>query len=670
MIVDRIPTDRPRLIYSKLTGRGALFLLGVFALMLTIGNAERIMPGGRWTAAILSPDGSDINQIIIHHGFIPRLVVAALCGWALGLAGSIFQHVLRNRIAEPTTLGVSAGAQLALVIAALWAPGVLEFSREMVAFCGSMVALLIVFAVAWDKALSPDRLTLAGLFVCLYFGALGTLFYLLDQEAIRSYFIWGSGSLIQNDWSGAFYLLPRIVVASVLAIVFARPFGLLTLNDDCATNLGMNVFLGRLSALAIATGISAIVVSAVGVIGFIGMAAPTLAHLSGARRFSDEIFVSPMIGALLLWFADQGVQALAQDGMEIPTGVAVAFLGAPLLVWLIARSRSAEPLPQRLVTPRRMTRPSVWITVMSILLATVVWLSLHLGQGPQGLHLSTSSELVQLYPFRFPRVLASCSAGAMLAIAGILMQRLTGNSMASPEFLGISSGACFGVIVVIFATSTVDLTSLMIGADVGAFLALLVALILARRHNFSPNRLLLTGIGIGTALSALVTLLIASGDPRMQMLLGWMAGSTYYVGEQQAKAAFVSCIVLLAMAASMSRWLELLPLGDAVRQAVGLSLGRSRLAIVLVAALLTAAGTLVVGPLSFVGLLGPHLVKLSGIGRPLPQLLAAAVTGALIMTVADWLGRTLIFPFDIPAGLFATFLGGPILLILMWCRGR
>jgi iron complex transport system permease protein len=140
-------------------------------------------------------------------------------------------------------------------------------------------------------------------------------------------------------------------------------------------------------------------------------------------------------------------------------------------------------------------------------------------------------------------------------------------------------------------------------------------------------------------------------------------------GQQDAWILLLITPVLLILALACSRWLELLPLGDAPAQALGVPLAPVRLGMLLLAALMTAAATLVVGPLSFVGLMAPHLARMIGFRRALPQLLAAFVLGSLLMLWADWLARSLVYPYELPAGLVATLIGGGYFLVRLYRRG-
>jgi len=236
------------------------------ALALTVWSAVALLPPGLWLRALRSPDLTDPGQLLFRHAFLPRLAISWLAGAALGLAGTIFQQVLRNPLAEPTTLGTSAGAGLALAVAGLYAPVLLEQGREGVALAGAAVATAAVFGLA-GRRLAPVTLILAGLVVSLTCGSAGALLVLLHREYMTELFVWQSGSMVQTGDATTLALLPRLAAAAVLAALLARPLALLELEDAGAAGLGLSPARTRLAGLAIAVGLSATVVAAVGVIG-------------------------------------------------------------------------------------------------------------------------------------------------------------------------------------------------------------------------------------------------------------------------------------------------------------------------------------------------------------------------------------------------------------------
>ncbi|WP_156295385.1 Fe(3+)-hydroxamate ABC transporter permease FhuB [Methylobacterium aquaticum] len=640
--------------------------LALAALALALRDLALRLPPGQWGAALLAPDATDTRQMLVHLTVMPRIAVALLCGAGLGLAGAVCQQVLRNPLAEPTTLGISAGASLALSAATLWAPGLLAYGREGVALAGSFAALLFVFGLAWRRALSPVSLVLAGLIVTLYCGALASALSLFHRDYLIGIYLWGAGFLSQQGWGVAAFLLPRLGVAAFLIALMVRPLTLLGLDDEAARNLGLGLTGARLAALVVAVSLSAAVTSAVGVIGFVGLAAPAIVAIAGARRLRDRLVWAPLCGAALLWLTDGLVLLIPTGYREVPTGAATALLGAPVMLALLPRLRKgvlwrAEPAA---AVPRA-ARPGLVLAAGAGLLALALWGALAFAYGPRGWSWAGLTGIAEMLPWRGPRVAAALAAGAMLAMAGMLLQRMMNNPMASPEVLGVSSGAALGVIVALFLTEAPSRVVQLAAGTAGAFAVLLGILVLGRRDAFSPERLLLAGVATSAAFGAIVAVAMATGDPRVGTLLTWLAGSTYGVDPGEAAGFLAAAAILAGLAPMLARWLDILPLGAATAQAVGLHVPRVRLVVMLAAAVMTAVPTLVVGPLSFVGLMAPHIARLIGLQRALHHLVGAAILGALLLTLADWAGRTIIFPYQMPAGLLATVIGGPYLMWLL-----
>ncbi|WP_164057085.1 Fe(3+)-hydroxamate ABC transporter permease FhuB [Serratia marcescens] len=645
-----------------------ILLLLAAAGGLTIYNLTQQLPPAQWARALSAPDIDDVRQMLFHYSLLPRLTVSLLAGAGLGLVGVLFQQVLRNPLAEPSTLGVAAGAQLGLTIATLWVLPGGEFTRQLAAMAGAIAVGGLVFGVAWGKRMSPVTLILAGLVLGLYCGAVNSLLALFNYDQLQGMFLWGTGALNQQDWSAVQFILPRLLVAGALAALLLRPLTLLGLDDGVTRNLGLGLSMARFCALGLAIIFSAMLVSAVGVIGFIGLFAPLMAKMLGARRLAHRMMLAPLLGALLLWLTDQVMIGVAQVWREIPTGAATALFGAPLLLWLLPRLRSAAtPPPMNLgdkVPAERGNLPG-WVALAGAVLLIGLTLALMLGKNAGGWHWSLGAELDALLPWRWPRVLSALAAGMMLAVAGTLIQKLTGNPMASPEVLGISSGAAFGVVMMLFMVPGDAFVWLLPAGSLGAAVTLLIIMIAAGRGGFSTERMLLAGIALSTAFTTVIFLLLASGDPRMGGLLTWLSGSTYSVEPAQALRTALIAAGLMILAPLCRRWLTILPLGGATARSVGIALTPARLTILLLAATLTAMATLTVGPLSFVGLMAPHMARMLGFRRALPQMVIAALLGGLLMVFADWCGRMLLFPYQIPAGLLATFIGAPYFVYLL-----
>lgn len=640
----------------------------LLALALTVINLRQALPIDQWSQAFFAPDINNIQQVVFHHSLLSRLALSLLVGAGLGLAGLLFQQVLRNPLAEPTTLGVSSGAQLGITVATLWhLPGG-EFTQQFAAMGGAVIVGILVFGVAWGKRLSPVTLILAGLVLSLYAGSVNQIFAIFNHDQLQNMFLWSTGALNQLDGHNVAQLWPRLLLAFVVALALLRPLTLMGLDDGVAKNLGLALSAARIAALALAILLSAQLVNVAGIIGFIGLFAPLLAKMLGGRRLMSRMMLAPLIGALLLWLADQCVLWLTSHWREVSTGTATALIGVPILLWLLPRLRTGSVPPalnQGDSVPAERQNVLRWCLVGLLILAAFSWVGITFGRDAHGFAWVGGDMLQQLLPWRAPRVLAALMVGMMLGVAGALIQRLTGNPMASPEVLGISSGAACGVVVMMFFVPGDAVAWLLPAGALGAALTLMIIMLVASRGGFSPERMLLAGMALNSAFVTLLMVLLASGDPRMAGLLSWISGSTYNINMQQAVQSAVVGVVLISLAPLASRWLTLLPLGSATARSAGMALTTSRLSLLLLAAALTATATLTIGPLSFIGLMAPHIVRMLGFRRALPQVLMAGLLGGGLMIFADWCGRMLAFPDQIPAGLMATFFGAPYFIWLL-----
>jgi len=609
-----------------------------------------------------------LERILLWHSLMPRFATALICGAALGLSGVLFQQVLRNPIADASTLGIASGAQLALTVATVHAPVLIALSREMTALAGGLATVAIVLALSWRQKLDPVTVVLSGMVISLIAAALSATIILAKGEYVLSLFIWGAGSLNQQSWDAPLLLAPRLLLGFIAAALLLRPLTLLTLDDDNARSLGLALPAVRLLILLVAVWLAASVTAEVGIIGFVGLAAPAIARAAGARRLRDLIIAAPFAGAILLSLTDSAVQLLGSVTADLaPTGAATALLGGPLLLWMARRLRHS--IPPRTTGDRhaigRLAHP--WLAIMAGcgLLALLCAVALILGPGPDGWSIATGQLLADLMPFRAPRIVVAAAAGAMLAAAGTLMQRLTGNPLAGPEVLGVSAGAGLGLALMLLFAPVVGPVQMLLGAAAGSLAVALVMLGVAARPGYGPTRLLLAGIAMGALCMAVVSTMLAQGDMRSYALLLWLSGSTNRAGPIEAWTGLAACLFMVVPLFLFSRWLDVLPLGATVSRAVGLPQMASRLAPAAFAALLTGTASLLIGPLSLIGLVGPHLARLSGFVHGRHQLAAAIVFGAALMVLADWLSRVVVFPYQVPVGLFAALIGGPYLIWLL-----
>ncbi|MFJ2995397.1 Fe(3+)-hydroxamate ABC transporter permease FhuB [Pandoraea sp. NPDC087047] len=656
-----------------------VLIVGLPALALVVSTLLSLRPAGVdgstflravWQATVhpaLDPQApasaAAMSGLLVSYAWLPRLAMSMLAGAGLALAGVMFQQVLRNPLAEPLTLGVASGASLALSAATIWLPSLAMAWRAGVALGGSALAIALVMALTWRSRFAPVPVILAGMIVNLYCSGLSIMVSMTHERALVGVFAWGAGSLVQNGWHDVGWLFPRVLIAVVAAALLLRPLTLFTLDDRSITQLGARVAWIRTAGLGVAVALSACIISIVGIIGFVGLAGPQLVRLAGARRLRDQLLWAPLVGALMLVLTDQIVQWLPLfDGASLPTGAAAALFGGPLLLWLLRRTRSGEVATADAAPPARARHPWRWLVLALAFGFVLVWVTQHIGRTLDGWQWASPDAWASLWPWRTPRMMASAAAGVALALAGTLLQRISGNPMASPELLGVSGGAMLGVLIVTFTVVGPAASSLFVAAFAGAALSLAVMLTLSRKGGFSPTRMLLAGVAISGMAQSLVAIASASGTANAFLLRSLMLGLTYIVGPGIAMGAVAAALAGLLLTCLASRWLDLLPMGDATSTALGVNVRRARLWLWCLAATLSAVATLVVGPLSFVGLLAPHLARMAGFGKGRSQAVAAAVSGALLMIAADWLGRNLLFPQQLPAGVLAMLIAAPYLL--------
>ncbi|RKF38207.1 Fe(3+)-hydroxamate ABC transporter permease FhuB [Paraburkholderia fungorum] len=660
----RSPRAQPRNLLWAVCVTGA-----IAALVLTVCVIHAQLEGASLWGALIAPEPGNLHQLIVHESTLPRIAMTLICGAALALAGAVSQQVLRNPLAEPMTLGIFPGAYLALTLAALWAPAWLAAYREPVALVGGGLAMLVVFALAWRQRLASLAVILSGMIVSLYCGSLSLALAISHFQLLSGLMIWGGGALDQQGWNASAALLMRLVVAAAAVLLLRRPLGLFDAGESTARGLGVSLMRTRFAALGIAVALTACVVSAVGVIGFVGLAAPTLARLAGARRFQQRLVWAPLFGALLLWVTDEVVQVVALSGVFgsqlIPTGAVTSLFGAPILLWLLRHLKSRPDLradAPAAIASFRSKHPLRLTGGLALLTALASVASLTFGRGLNGWHFVDLAQLRALSFWHGPHLAAALAAGTMLGLAGTLIQRMTGNPIASPDLIGVSSGGALGIVAAVFAFAAPGPLQLFLACLGGAIGTLGLLLWFGRRAMYAPERLLLIGVAISALFQAVNGTVMASGDPRAALLLNFVIGSTYYVQLPAAVIAAAVALTGLVGAPLLARWLEVLSLGDGTSRSLGVRVSVARLVVLLLAALLTATSTLLVGPLSFIGLMAPHLARTLGFCRARGQLLASATIGALLMVLADWSGRMVMFPNEMPAGLMAALIGGPYLV--------
>ncbi|SEH72558.1 iron complex transport system permease protein [Stutzerimonas xanthomarina] len=621
-----------------------------------------------WTPAHWSlqpPAAGSLDALEFGLSVLPRLTMALLVGAALGLSGSVLQQLTQNRLASPMTLGAASGAWLGLTATALLSPTLAATHGHWAALGGALAAVGLALLIAGRQGAAGLPVILAGMALNLLLGAIATAILLLHNQQSRGLFIWGAGDLGQIDWHWVQWLWPKLLIGLLVIALAPRPLTLLQLGATGASARGLSLWPVMLALFLASLWLTSAAITAVGLIGFIGLITPNLARLFGARSARDELLYSALLGALLLLGTDTLTLALNRWFSElIPSGATAALIGAPALLWLSRRQLAAEdrqslavPSGAGLLNARRLVR---------LLLAggAAALVTLLIARGPSGWTFGWPTEA--LWSLRWPRLLAAIAAGCGLAVAGTMLQRLLRNPLASPDILGLTAGATLAVVlaVMLFGAGSMQLIA-PIAAFAGSLVVLGLLLLFGHRHHYSPGIMVLVGVSLAALLNTALQVGLTRGPADALALLGWLAGSTYRVEAREAIALSGGVAVLVAISLTLHRALTLISIGSGVALSRGLDVPRARLALLLLVSLLCAVVTSLLGPVAFLGLLAPHMAALLGARRALPQLLLAALLGGWLMLVSDWIGRSLLFPLEVPVGLVASILCGLYFLYLL-----
>lgn len=626
--------------------------------------------------AVFAPDGSP-NAQIVRSLRLPRSAIAVMTGAAWGMAGVLFQTVTRNPLSSAATLGINAGAYFSVTAALIFVPQWFDRSPVGVALAGGILAAALVYAIAAGVHLSPLRLTLSGVAVSLALASLTAILQVFYENQLSGIFLWGAGSLRQTDWSNAAYAAPRIAIPATFALLLSKNWDILLLGDDVARSLGQNLQKTRMICTAIAVFLAALSVSVVGPIGFIGIVAPHLVRLMGCRSHWTLLPAAAIWGAIVLVGADICALQFSAGFGEIPVGTTIPLVGAPFLIWLVGKNerldRGSSPARSSSHQGRSYPYPALTLAAIGLIfVAAIASLSLGTLSSSPGKFLAliagNASELYTwvVFELRLPRLVVSLLAGSSLAVSGLLLQSVVRNPIAGPEIVGITSGAGLGVCFVLVLFPGASVEAVAIAAFVGAFAVFALVGAIAWRSNLSPTRLALVGIAVSAFCTAGINLLVVVAQLRVARALVWLAGSTYARNWEDIARLSPWPLVLLPLAWVFAPWLDLMALGEDLPRLLGVQLQKARALAIAIAVALAAAAVSTVGTISFVGLVAPHIARLLVGSRHRQLVPLAALFGALLVAVADTLGRIVVAPAEIPSGLVTAAIGTPYFLWLLW----
>ncbi|MEU9234226.1 iron ABC transporter permease [Streptomyces subrutilus] len=677
----RPPAAASRTGAAAVTAAMVLLVTALAIVDLTQGTAD---VGGPevWKALTGRSDPADASVLIASR--LPRMTAGLLVGALLGMAGAALQAVSRNVLAAPDTLAVNAGSYFALGVITVTGASLPLLASSGAAFLGGLAAAAVVLGLS-GLGSGTVRLVLAGTALTLGLTALTDGLLLLFPRETEGIYQWNQGSIAQHGFDGILQVAPIGAAGLVGLLLLARRVDALALGDDAARGLGVPVRATRVTAVVLAALLSTAAVTLAGPVGFVGLCAPALVRPL-ARRFRAlarsraGLPAAGLTGAALVLGSDVLLRAVvpADVAVAVPTGVVTSLVGALFLLVMAVRVRDTAGAA---ATDRlRIRSRAVFLSTTAVLVAVLVGVvitavlvgdsKLLLGDVVNWAQGRAGRTVTFVLDTRVPRVTAALLAGAALALAGTLVQSVTRNPLAEPGVLGVTGGAAFGAVLLVTTVPLAGTWSVAGAAFAGAAAASVFVFGLAARGGFRQNRLVLVGFGTHTAAAALVSLLIILTDPfNATKALTWLSGSTY--GRSLSDAVPLAAVLVVGVAVAVARRteLDLVSLDEDTPRLLGLSLGRGRLGFLALAVLLSAAAVAAAGTIGFVGLVAPHAAR-ALVGRQHVRVVPVAMLlGAVLVCVADLVGRTVIAPTQLGAGLMTAVIGTPYFLYLL-IRGR
>jgi len=320
---------------------------------------------------------------------------------------------------------------------------------------------------------------------------------------------------------------------------------------------------------------------------------------------------------------------------------------------------------------RKAVRMTILLTI--VMIAVIIF---SIGSGemkipPMNVVLSlfgagNPAETLVIQNFRLPRILLAMLVGMALAVSGAILQGIIRNPLASPDVIGITGGASVAAVAFLTYVEGVSIHWLPPIAFVGAVLLTVVLYALAWKNGLAPLRLVLIGVGLGAAMTALTTLFIVTSPLLTNKAMIWLTGSVYGASWANVYTLLPWVLVLLPVSFVLARHVNVQQLGDEVATSVGGRVQVQRIVLLGICVALAGAAVAVGGAIGFVGLLAPHIARqLVGpsFGGVLP---VSALVGGLVVLLADLIGRTAFAPLDLPVGIFTAGIGAPFFIYLLY----
>ncbi len=315
-----------------------LLALLILTFLFSISAGYEAFTPSQIMEALFRTDNS-MGRKIIYNIRLPRALTACFIGICLSLSGCILQGVMRNKMASPSTIGVTSGASFMGYLTMVAFPAYASL-LPLGAFLGAFGTTMLIYLLAYEKGVSPVKIILSGMAVSAVFGAFNDIirsFFSENLSGVQSYLV---GGLSGVTWKNVYVIMPFALVGMAVCLLFPHKMNILMLGDEVAGTLGLRVERFRLLLIVTSSMLAGASVAVAGMISFVGLIVP---HISRLMVGSDHKFLFPasiLTGATLVLLCDTVGRLIILPG-EIPVSIILAFIGAPFFLWLM-RTREKE----------------------------------------------------------------------------------------------------------------------------------------------------------------------------------------------------------------------------------------------------------------------------------------------------------------------------------------
>ena len=318
--------------------RGIVFAglagLVILTMLVSVGIGTVRLSAAEVLGALFCDDGSSA-RLLVWELRTPRVLCAAMAGACLALSGCILQGVMRNRMASPTTIGVTGGAGLAGYLTLVVFPQYAAL-LPLGAMLGALITTVLIYLLAYRRGVSPMRMILSGMAVSALCGACNDMIKLLFADRLGSASSFLVGGFNSCLWPDAARIAPYALIGGLVCAFLPRGLNLLMLGDASARALGLRTERFRLLLIVTASLLSGAAIAAAGMISFVGLIVPHIARLLIGSDYRRLLPASALLGGLLVTLCDTVGRVILPMG-EIPAGILLSLLGAPFFLWLLRR---------------------------------------------------------------------------------------------------------------------------------------------------------------------------------------------------------------------------------------------------------------------------------------------------------------------------------------------